>query len=53
VAEADRLIAKNQAHEPTDTVDAAPINENLFLDADLDGLEDELNDLDLDDLDDS
>lgn len=29
--------------------DAAPFNENLFLDEDLDGLDDELNDLDMDD----
>lgn len=29
--------------------DATPINENLFLDEDLDGLDDELNDLDVDD----
>lgn len=29
--------------------DATPINENLFLDEDLAGLDDELNDLDLDD----
>lgn len=28
--------------------DAAPINENLFLDEDLEGLDDELNELDLD-----
>lgn len=27
--------------------DAGPINENLFLDEDLDGLDDELNDLDI------
>lgn len=27
--------------------DAGPINENLFLDEDLDGLDDELNDLDV------
>lgn len=27
--------------------EAGPINENLFLDEDLDGLDDELNDLDL------
>lgn len=31
---------------------AGPINENLFLDEDLDGLDDELNDLDVDDSDD-
>lgn len=30
---------------------AGPINENLFLDEDLDGLDDELNDLDLEDSD--
>lgn len=27
--------------------EAGPINENLFLDEDLDGLDDELNDLDI------
>lgn len=32
--------------------EAGPINENLFLDEDLDGLDDELNDLDVDDSDD-
>jgi hypothetical protein len=31
--------------------EAGPINENLFLDEDLDGLDDELNDLDVDDSD--
>lgn len=33
----------------TDVVDATPFNENLFLDEELDGLEDELNELDLND----
>lgn len=32
-----------------DQVDATPFNENLFLEEDLDGLDQELNDLDLDD----
>lgn len=32
----------------TESADAAPINENLFLDEDLEGLDDELNDLDMD-----
>lgn len=35
----------------SDVVDATPFNENLFLDEDLDGLDDELNELDLDDKD--
>lgn len=38
------------AKEQEDVVDATPFNENLFLDEEvLDGLEDELNDLDLND----
>lgn len=44
-------IASNQESEAPslDAVDATPFNENLFLDEDLDGLDDELNELDLDD----
>ncbi len=44
-------IASNQEIEAPslDAVDATPFNENLFLDEDLDGLDDELNELDLDD----
>lgn len=38
------------AAEATDVVDATPFNENLFLDEDLEGLDQELNDLDLDDI---
>lgn len=34
-----------------DVVDATPFNENLFMDEDLDGLDDELKDLDIDDCD--
>lgn len=37
--------AKSPAAESEN--DAGPINENLFLNEDLDGLDDELNDLDL------
>ena len=33
---------------PENCGDAAPINETLFLDEDLEGLDDELNELDLD-----
>ncbi|XP_060535066.1 zinc finger CCCH domain-containing protein 15 homolog [Cylas formicarius] len=48
VAGEDRFAERNgeagSSNEP-----AVPINENLFLDEDLDGLDDELNDLDLDD----
>lgn len=39
------------ASSSSDVVDATPFNENLFLDEDLDGLDDELNELDLDDKD--
>lgn len=48
------VIAQENGESPTneDVVDATPFNENLFLDEDLDGLDDELNDLDLDDIDD-
>lgn len=61
VAMTDRLHAEDKSESSTtaqengesptneDTVDATPFNENLFLDEDLDGLDDELNDLDLDD----
>jgi hypothetical protein len=51
----EKLVAEQAEEEvaaaiqTTDTVDAAPINENLFLDEDLEGLDEELNDLDLDD----
>lgn len=56
MATEDRL--KKPAEEPedeaagaaNDVVDATPFNENLFLDEEvLDGLEDELNELDLND----
>lgn len=40
------------AAEPSATSDAAPINENLFLDEDLEGIDDELSDDDDDDDDD-
>lgn len=40
------------ASSSDDVVDATPFNENLFLDEDLDGLDDELNELDLEDKDD-
>lgn len=38
---------KHRSHE--DVVDATPFNENLFMDEDLDGLDDELKELDIDD----
>lgn len=42
--------AEGAAGQAGDVVDATPFNENLFLDEEvLDGLEDELNDLDLND----
>lgn len=43
-------IKEEDEESPTDSIenDAAPINENLFLDEDLEGLDDELNELDLD-----
>lgn len=52
VAAEDRLKNQPEQTEPVggDVVDATPFNENLFLDEEvLDGLEDELNDLDLND----
>uniref|UniRef100_A0A336LMX8 CSON013216 protein n=1 Tax=Culicoides sonorensis TaxID=179676 RepID=A0A336LMX8_CULSO len=65
VAETDRL-EKLKASQPADVetpeelpnggsdqVDATPFNENLFLEEDLEGLDEELNDLDLDDDDDT
>lgn len=60
VADQDRLDKLKEADEvaaaaPTssDVVDATPFNENLFLEEDLEGLDEELNDLDLDDAADS
>lgn len=47
---ADETPASNGLTEASGTTledEAGPINENLFLDEDLDGLDDELNDLDL------
>lgn len=42
--------AEGATGQAGDVVDATPFNENLFLDEEvLDGLEDELNDLDLND----
>lgn len=43
-------IKEEDEESPDDSLenDAAPINENLFLDEDLEGLDDELNELDLD-----
>lgn len=60
VAESDRLeklkAAQPEVETPdelpnggSDQVDATPFNENLFLEEDLEGLDDELNDLDLND----
>lgn len=53
VAAEDRLKAQppeaQSENATADVVDATPFNENLFLDEDLDGLDQELNDLDLDD----
>ncbi|XP_063703537.1 zinc finger CCCH domain-containing protein 15 homolog [Culicoides brevitarsis] len=58
VAESDRLEKMKQAagtetkteeEASKDQVDATPFNENLFLEEDLEGLDDELNDLDLND----
>lgn len=61
VAESDRLekmkaAVKTDVETPdelpnggNDQVDATPFNENLFLEEDLEGLDDELNDLDLND----
>lgn len=57
VADQDRLekikeTVEEEAAATTssaDVVDATPFNENLFLEEDLEGLDEELNDLDLDD----
>lgn len=55
IATEDRLklpekeTESDQTTPQQDVVDATPFNENLFLDEDLDGLDDELNDLDLND----
>lgn len=55
IATEDRLKKPDEEDEgatasATDVVDATPFNENLFLDEEvLDGLEDELNELDLND----
>lgn len=53
IAAPDRLVGHEEeakAAEQGDVVDATPFNEKLFLDEEaLDGLEDELNDLDLND----
>lgn len=57
VAKEDRLKAEQTNSEAAETstsesvpedTSAVPINENLFVDDDLEGLDDELNDLDLD-----
>lgn len=52
IATEDRLKAAQANGETTvpNEIDiaAVPINENLFVDDDLDGIDDELNDLDLD-----
>lgn len=48
--ETDDAEAEGATGQVGDVVDATPFNENLFLDEEvLDGLEDELNDLDLND----
>lgn len=48
--EVGRISSNQETEAPSlDAVDATPFNENLFLDEDLDGLDDELNELDLDD----
>jgi hypothetical protein len=54
IASQDRLEKlKEAAPKAEETIDeAGPINENLFLDEDLEGLDDELNDLDINDDDD-
>lgn len=54
VAAEDRLKSNEEASTSSaqgssDVVDATPFNENLFLDEALDGLDEQLNDLDLDD----
>ena len=43
--------AENGEASGVTTEETGPINENLFLDEDLDGLDDELNDLDIEDTD--
>lgn len=48
----DLETASENEENATGGDNAGPINENLFLDEDLDGLDDELNDLDLEDSDD-
>lgn len=51
IASSNRLTEDSQGNAETSTAngtEAVPINENLFLEEDLDGLEDELNDLDID-----
>jgi len=48
--ELEPISSNKETEAPSlDAVDATPFNENLFLDEDLDGLDDELNELDLDD----
>ncbi|CAG9798763.1 unnamed protein product [Chironomus riparius] len=50
IATEDRLEKLKDSVPVTETTDeAGPINENLFLDEDLEGLDDELNDLDVND----
>lgn len=54
MAAEDRLKSNEEASTSSaqgssDVVDATPFNENLFLDEALDGLDEQLNDLDLDD----
>ena len=50
IATEDRLEKLKDSVPETETIDeAGPINENLFLDEDLEGLDDELNDLDVND----
>lgn len=56
IADSDRFARVNAVQPPEEEnasgVDnTGPINENLFLDEDLDGLDEELNDLDLEDSD--
>lgn len=43
------VSATKTFHAQEDVVDATPFNENLFMDEDLDGLDDELKELDIDD----
>lgn len=51
MATEDRLRAHEEAAAAAavDVVDATPFNENLFVDEDLDALDDELNELSLND----